>query len=324
MNIALIGYGFMGRLHARVLSKLNLLSGIVELSDDLIADAKSHYDVPVVKSLAELDMKIDSVIIAVPTPEHTSVLTSVLDSLPDLKSILIEKPMVGSLEEYELHKPLWDKIQDKCIIGHIEVYNPVITHFMKIIEEGTYGQLRSITIHRKGAVPISRLSSLAGVIEDVGIHDFDIISRILKGKLDIYATGLKKNDYLNSAFITMTNGDTQAHLQLSREFSGRERNITVEMEKASVFVDLIAQTIEIRGLGEVIGDNNSVKVPHGPGSSIKVYGEPLQEEILNLKNIALGLEKPRVSIGHGISALRFVEAAIASIEQKKIITLINE
>lgn len=313
----------MGRLHARVLSKLNLLSGIVELSDKLRSEAESHYDVPIVKSIEELKLQIDSVIIAVPTNEHTSVLRTVMRTCPDLKSILIEKPMVGSLEEYEQDRELWDKIEDICIVGHIEVYNPVITHFMKIIEEGTYGKLRSITIHRKGAVPLSRLSSLAGVVEDVGIHDFDIIGRVLKGKLDIYATGLKKNNELNTAFITMTNGEIQAHLQLSREFSGRERNITVEMEKASVFVDLIAQTIEIRGLGEVIGDRNSVKVPHGPGSSIKVYGEPLQEEIFNLKNIALGLEKPRVSISHGISALRFVEAAKASIRQKKIITLVN-
>ncbi len=313
----------MGRLHARVLSKMNLLGGIIEISDELRANAKKLYNCDVFKTLdlAIKDKHIQSIIIAVPTQFHNSVVKEVIEKIPDIKSLLIEKPMVASIEEYNENKEMWKSISNKCIVGHIEVYNPVVSKFIDIVESGEYGNIRSISIQRKSAVQQSRLDSLAGVVEDVGIHDLDILNRIMPNIKTIYAIGKKFNGKLNSVHVLIDAENTQATLQFSREYSGRRRTFTLEMEKATIFIDLVAQTIEIRGLGEVIGESDMVRVPHGPGSSIKVYGEPLQTEINNLRAIAESNEIPKVGVMNGIKALKLADAIIKSVETAKIITI---
>ncbi|MFW9998036.1 MAG: Gfo/Idh/MocA family oxidoreductase, partial [Candidatus Odinarchaeota archaeon] len=57
-----------------------------------------------------------------------------------------------------------------------------------------------------------------------------------------------------------------------------------------------------------------IKVPFS-GSQLKVYGEPLQEELLNLIDCIDGAE-PLVSIDDGIAALRIAQACRESMEKK--------
>lgn len=316
MKIFVLGYGYMGRIHTRVLSRMNLLGGIIELSDTLRELASKDYDCPIYASLdtAIENETIESIIIAVPTPFHNQLTMEVVEKIPNIKSLLVEKPIVATLAEFEENRKFWDSIQSKCVIGHIEVYNPVVEKFLEIIRSGEYGKIRTIAIQRKSAVQQNRLKSLSGVVEDVGIHDLDILNRLMPEIQKVYATGQKFNGKMNSVLAVVEGGDIQASLQFSREYSGRRRTLTIEMEKATIFVDLVSQTIEIRGLGEVIGENDMVRVPHGPGSSIKVYGEPLQEELNNLLNVGLGKASPKVGMSDGIKALRLADAIIQSID----------
>ncbi|MCY3414807.1 MAG: Gfo/Idh/MocA family oxidoreductase [Candidatus Heimdallarchaeota archaeon] len=326
MKVYVIGFGFMGRIHARVLHKMNALGGIIENSDEMRKIAFESYEIPIYDNLDEAikENNIECIIIAVPTPLHQQITNEVMAKIPNIKSILVEKPFVANLEEYEDNKAIWESIKEKCIVGHIEVYNPVVKKFMEIIQSGEYGQIRTISVQRKAAVQISRLESLSGVVEDVGIHDLDIILRLMNGNLSVYAVSQLLNNKMNSVLAILRSETIQANLHFSREYSGRRRTITVELEKATIKVDLVAQTIEIRGLSEVIGENDLVKVPHGPGSSIKVYGEPLQEEIINLINIAKGIEKPLVTVENGLKALQLAEAIKESIITKNIIKVIIE
>ncbi len=306
----------MGKFHGRILNRLGNLTAIVEPFEGNATKAKEISE-NVFANLSEVPYpeQIESVVIAVPTQYHYTVLEESLSTFPNLKAVLLEKPMALSVQEAQ---EVVSKVKErgvKCLIGHIEVYNPVVTRFLQLIEDKTYGEIRSFHVQRKGAVATKRLGSLAGVLEDLGVHDFDIISRLISSPVKVYCAGIEREGSLNSVEIVFSSGkNIFGTLNLSREFAGRERKIVIEMEKATLFVDLVSQTIEVRGLGQVEGNSTSVIVPHGPGSSIKVYGEPLLEEHFNLNSILDENGIPLVSEDNGVITLKFVEACKKSIQ----------
>ncbi|RMG20809.1 MAG: gfo/Idh/MocA family oxidoreductase [Methanobacteriota archaeon] len=318
----LIGFGNMGRLHARVTNKLGVLGGIVEPSEKARSLADREYDVPTYQSLDEVEFTPDGIIIAVPTKFHLSVVEQIQKKFERIKAVLLEKPVASDLHESRKVAEILQSMQVKTLIGHIEVFNPVVSKFIELIKSGHYGKVRTFTVSRKGAVPIERLGSLSGVLEDLGVHDFDILSRFVNGSLRIYSTGIYKEDSLNSALISISGDNFHGMVHLSREFAGKERKITIECEKSTFNVDLIAQTIEIRALGNITSQEGVISIPHGPGSSIKVYGEPLLEEHLNFLDVINGRAEPLVNIDNGLRVMEFVDASIRSLQSHQPVNLL--
>ncbi len=321
IKVGLVGYGSMGRIHARILSKLDLLGAIVEPGDGNAEQAMLDFDVPVYSSLSDLEVELDAFVIAVPTPFHASVMEEVVTRFPEAKAMILEKPISPTLAEArDLVSKLGD-YSERIIVGHVEIYNPVVQRFLSIMHSGDYGRLRSFMIFRKGSVPRDRLSSLSDILVDIGVHDFDIVTRLISGEVRLYTTGLYQEGNLNSAIISFMGDDFHGVVQLSREFSGKEREIIVECERASIKVDLIAQTIEIRELRTPEGDGASISIPHGPGSSLKLYGEPLLVEILNLRDIVTKGVSPVVGLEDGLKTLMVVEKCRESLENRSPVTL---
>ncbi len=317
----LVGYGNMGRLHVRVTNKLGVLGGIVEPSDEARKLAEEEYGVPVYKNLEEVDFFPDGIIVAVPTKFHLEVIDQIKRRFETVKAILLEKPVASNLNDSKKVKQILQSMNTQTLIGHIEVFNPVVSKFIHLLNSGHYGRIRTFTVSRKGAVPIERLGSLSGVLEDLGVHDFDILSRIIEGPLKIYSTGIFKQDSLNSAMISIFGEGFHGTVHLSREFAGKERKIILECEKSTFHVDLIAQTIEIRALRSVTSQEGVISIPHGPGSSIKVYGEPLLEEHLNFLDVINGKDKPLVNIDNGIKVMEIVDASLKSLKSGNPVTI---
>ncbi len=319
----LIGYGNMGKLHARMMSKLGVLGAIVEPNVENANQAKKDYKVPVFLSLEEAAQQLQpcAAIVAVPTQFHKLVFQNLVSQFPSVKKVLLEKPVGSTFEESLEINEIAAKHGVDLLIGHIEVFNPVVSKFIELVNSGEYGKIRTISIFRKGAVPVERLGSLSGVLEDLGVHDFDILSRLVSGSIQIYGTGTIKENSLNSALVSIKGTDFHGIIHLSREFAGKERKIVLECEKSTFHVDLIAQTIEIRALSNITSAEGIISIPHGPGSSIKVYGEPLLEEHLNFLDMINNKEKPLVSIAHGLNVMKFVEASKESIEKGLPVTI---
>lgn len=310
----LIGFGNMGKLHARVTNKLGVLGGIVEPFEKNAEIAKKEYQVPTFSKIEDVDFIPDGVIIAVPTKFHLEVVKQIREKFGSVPAILLEKPVASSLEESREVKSILESMGTKTLVGHIEVFNPVVSKFIDLVKSGHYGKIRTFHVSRKGAVPVERLGSLSGVLEDLGVHDFDILSRLIQGEVSIYSTGIYKEESLNSALICISNPEFHGLVHLSREFAGKERKVIIECEKSTFHVDLIAQTIEIRALGNITSQEGVISIPHGPGSSIKVYGEPLLEEHLNFIDVINRKDEPLVGIENGVKVMEIVDASTRSLK----------
>ncbi|MHA2294934.1 MAG: Gfo/Idh/MocA family protein [Candidatus Hodarchaeales archaeon] len=320
-KVSLVGLGRMGKIHARVLARLDSLNSIVDTRQEIAAESSKKYGVPCYISVLEMleKEKPEGVVVAVPTKYHEQVMLEIMRS-PHLPAvILLEKPVAETVESaLRIKKAINGRV--KIIIGHSEVYNPVVSKMISYVESKDIGEPRTIIFQRRSPVSESRLQSIGDIFEDLGVHDFNIMTKIIKGEVTVYCSGIKKNDYYNSASIIFTQEtdgkvDLSCSMLLSREYAGKKRTIEIEGTQATMEVDLLAQIIDIRSLEEATGEEATIRIAFKHGLHLKVYGEPLQEELLNVIDCIEGRAEPLVTLDDGIDALKIARACRESMEK---------
>lgn len=312
-KICVIGLGRMGKIHCRVLSRLGVLSGLADVnSNEAKAISLKFGNIPFYSDYNEMIKKEnpDGVIIATPTHLHFSIAKDILTNY-SLKGMLIEKPICSSITEALELQEIAKTSSTKITVGHIEVFNPIVTKMLELYNEGVLGEIRSLLFQRRGAVSDGRLDSIGDVFGDIGIHDFDIASRLISGSFRLTAHSLKHStsSIINTSTIVLANNDIICTFHLSREYAGKKRQIEIEGSKATMIVDLLDQYILIRQLGIAKGDTKSITIPYGSGEHIKVYGEPLLEEIWQFMDTINYDSNPLVTIQDGIKGLQMIENA---------------
>jgi predicted dehydrogenase len=318
----------MGYYHARLLHKLGFLDSVIDVNTSLVKGIEQQFEVPCFTSLEEMrkESSPNGLIIAVPTVNHFEVAQQVAKNIQNIKAILIEKPMASSVEEAKALKTLFRDYDLPVIIGHIEVFNPMITRISDIVNEGMLGDIRSILFQRRGAVGEERVQILGDVYQDVGVHDFDVALRLLpKGEAKLYSSSVKVKGIDNSSVTVITSKKKEIYstFLMSREYAGKTRTIDIEGTEASLHANLITQILEMRSLEVSLGEKeySGIRVPFSNGEQIKVYGEPLLHELWNLSDCIKGRSTPLVTMDDGINALTLVEAARNSIQSGDIVSL---
>jgi len=233
MKVGVIGTGTMGRNHVRVYSELKAVEEIYvfDLNKDR-ADRMKEYDAIICDSVEKLLNNVDAVSICVPTKYHFDVAKKVIE-----KNIhcLVEKPITLTVSEGE---ELLDLLRDKNLVvgvGHIERFNPIVNEIKKIIKNPYY-----IEIKRHN--PASARITDSSVIEDLMIHDIDIVFNVLfdENEYRIYSAG---NSNLCKVIVTF--GDSVTALSASRMASKKIRTIYIEEEDFTIEGDFMAQDIYI-------------------------------------------------------------------------------
>ncbi len=327
MKICVIGVGRIGFLHARLLNRLGILDSIIESNIIVAKRVSDHLHVPYYSNLDSMleNSSPNGVVIAVPTEHHFDMSKSVIDSIPHLKALLIEKPVTPSSKEAEILKSHLSLRKIAILVGHIEVYNPVVSRIIRTINEGMLGEIRSLLFQRRGAVGENRIKILGDDYQDNGVHDFDVVSRLLpKSKVKLFTSAVSVNGISNSSstIIASTRNEFYCTFLMSREYAGKVRTIDIEGSKATLHADLITQMLELRSLEVARGETTSsaIRVPFSSGEQIKVYGEPLLQEVWNFIDCIKGEGKPLVSLDDAINAMKIVEAARLSVTTGESVT----
>jgi UDP-N-acetylglucosamine 3-dehydrogenase len=318
----------MGYYHTRLLSRMSFLDSIVETDEQRAKEVSQKFETPWFTNIENMveERSPDGIVIAVPTKDHVRVALKVAQQIPELKAILIEKPIATSVKDALELKSKLAKYDIKTIIGHIEVFNPVVNRIQEILHQKIIGEPRTALFQRRGAVGEERVELLGEVYEDVGVHDFDVALRIFPHqRIKIFAAAVKLNGVDNSSSIIFFSEDSKFHATflMSREYAGKLRMIDIEGTQATLRANLITQIVELRSLEIARGekDMSAIRIPFSSGEQTKVYGEPLLLEMWNLIDCIQGKTQPLVSVDDGINALKFVEAARMSIKLGKVITL---
>lgn len=232
MDVGVIGVGAMGRNHVRVYSEMKEVGtlGVCDLNTSAARETGEMHGAVVFGSLDEMLNAVDAVSICVPTPHHYEVACRVLGHGVHA---LIEKPVCATSQEAEA---LIRDMPDDLIVGvgHIERFNPIMDEMRRIVSNPLYVEIKR---HN----PASRRVTGTSVVEDLMIHDIDLISHLFPARPSaIYAAG---SDDVSSALFDC--GGVPIYLSASRKSSKKIRMIYVEEEEFTVEGDFMTQELYI-------------------------------------------------------------------------------
>jgi UDP-N-acetylglucosamine 3-dehydrogenase len=173
ITVAVFGYGRMGKIHCRALSKMPHVSRIIVIDTDQIARTEALQESRKIVVYSDLNdsLKCESIIdyITVSTPSklHFDHISACMEFN---LNILIEKPFVTDISTgFQLLDKI-NRYESTIGVGFIERYNSSIRKAREIIKNGTIGKPLEIHTRRWGLMP---MKPDIGVSLDLASHDVD-------------------------------------------------------------------------------------------------------------------------------------------------------
>jgi predicted dehydrogenase len=231
-NVAVIGCGRMGKLHARVIAEMPQakLACVVDNQPAAAQAVAKQRDCRWFTDPREAVELVDCAIVAVPTIHH---LAAAEPFVAAGKPVLIEKPIScdvqGTQRLIELARETGTSVQ----VGHTERFNPAVVAMRKYAIAPKF-----IEAHRIS--PFTFRSADVGVVLDMMIHDIDLVLMLAGGKVQsVHAVGVNvlgaPEDICNARLI-FDNGCV-ANITASRLAIKTERKMRIFSEEAYLSVD---------------------------------------------------------------------------------------
>ncbi len=215
IRTGVVGCGYLGRHHARILSELDGSApvGFVEPDDAKAAAIESAHGAAGMvrcRSLRDLlDAGATAVVVASPTVTHAEVAEELIAGGAD---VMVEKPVTATLEEADRLVALARGKGRVLQVGHIERFNPAVAAVRPLVTD-----VKFIEAHRLGLFVTRALD--VDVILDLLVHDLDIaLDLVGRPVAEIRAVGVPVlTDKIDIASVRLSfEGGCVANLTASR------------------------------------------------------------------------------------------------------------
>lgn len=313
LRIGVIGTGHMGLNHVRNLSdemRFDLV-GIFDSDHERAASVAETYGTKSYDSMDELLDDVEAVVVAVPSSLHKDVGLRVADHKVHA---LIEKPLAPTVKDASVLAKAFKEAGLKLQVGHIERFNAVVREAKKIVENK---DIFFVEAHRYSAFSGSGRITDVSVIEDLMIHDIDIVCDLMEPDkvIDIRGNGEKiRSDSIDFA-TCMLDFSSNAHavINASRVAQDKERTIQIHTEDSIVAADLLTRTLTITQNSELIVDNGSAAGYRQDAVIQKVFVpivEPLRAELVSFYEAVVNDEKILVDSDAAIRAIKICDKVL--------------
>jgi predicted dehydrogenase len=177
LTIAVVGCGYWGAKHIRVVGALPEVSEVVVVDPDPRARSVIASTFPNAVLAAELEPilgRVDGVIVATPPLSHAKIGLSVLRAG---KPVMIEKPLAASLAESRSLVAEAARQGAILMVGHTFEFNPVVRELRHRMDNGDLGEVHYIHSAR---LNLGLYRSDVNVVWDLAPHDISIMSYLLR------------------------------------------------------------------------------------------------------------------------------------------------
>lgn len=300
MIFGVLGVGVMGKNHVRVLNEIKRVDEVVvyDADEKRAKDVSEEFDVTATTSFEEFLKYCDAISICTPTSQHYKHVTQCMRKGNSEKSIFVEKPIASSYKE---GLKILRLIKGKEIIfgvGHIERFNPIINEICDLNVEIEY-----VDIKRHN--PASSRVSDTTVVEDLMIHDIDIVFNVLLPDKDfkLSASGNK-----NIMHILVNFDDTVVSLSASRISSKKIRKIHIENHNLTIEGDYMDQELYIFRGPQIYQTVNEKYVQENVMEKVLINKvEPLKVELKTFVDCVRKGEEFPVTAEQAVNNLRICE-----------------
>jgi predicted dehydrogenase len=326
MRVGVVGCGYWGAKHVRVLSGLPQVENVVIIEPDEERREQLHRAHPTTskaRSLSEGLPMVDAVVIATPARTHAPLTHIVLDAG---KHALVEKPMATSARDAVSLARLADERGLTLMVGHTFEHHEAVRTLRSIVQSDELGDLRYLTSTR---LNLGLYQTDVNVVWDLAPHDVSIMNYLLGDTpTSVNCWGWKNLDhevedvaYLDLAYRNGLN----ALVQVSWLHPTKERQVTAVGANAMAVYDDLAPGHPIRVHNKGASLNGRAKpVSYWDGEvrmPLVSQREALVTEDENFVHCALTGETPQTGARNGLAVTATLEAAQRSLTERRPVDL---
>ena len=198
MRVALVGYGFMGKMHTQCYQATGeaTIAAVVDVEADRREDAASKFGCKTYTNINDvLNLPdIDVIDICTPTYLHEEM---VIAAAKAGKTIMCEKPMSLSVESCDRMIEAVEKAGVTLMIGQVIRFWPEYQVIKELVDSGKYGKVEWLEAKRVSPIAtyawqnwFADPNKSGGAILDLHIHDADYISYLLGTPKKVQAVGV--------------------------------------------------------------------------------------------------------------------------------------
>lgn len=302
VRMAVVGAGFWGLNHLRVLSEIPNVELVGVCDTDVSRAARAAKRFGVSKYFSYLDELLektepDALTICTPSTTHVTLALRALNAGCD---VLIEKPMASTIEEAVHIIEKKDEMKRRVMVGFIERFNPAVQFAKNLIDTGEVGDVLLFYGRRIGSWP-ERIGD-TGVVKDTAIHDIDLVTWIFQSMPErIYAMcGRLRHSYEDHAQIFLSYGKGRSALLEANWLTPRKkREMHITGENGVVSVRFIEQEVILEKADQVVIPNLK-------------YVEPLKNELMHFVDCVEKKTEPIVNAYDGFRATLIAECILDS------------
>ena len=324
-EIALIGAGRMGSLHARnaAASPRFRLKAVADHDEQLAGRLASELGASVA-SYAEIlsNPAIRAVIVASSTSSH---LENVIAAINAGKAVFCEKPLSLDAGTLASALPEIERSRMPVFVAFNRRFDPHLRELKRQVDSGAVGALETLHIvnHDPAAPRLEFVPRSGGLFKDFTIHDFDM-ARWLLGEepVEVYAAAAaivdpaigEAGDVDTAKTVLRTESGRICVISNSRRSGyGYDQRIEAFCSKGLLRAgNVLSSTVE--SWGEAGARSDALQ-----NFFLDRYAEAYRAEMAHLVDVLDGEAKPLVGYGDGIQALRIAESAMQSHQTAKMV-----
>jgi UDP-N-acetylglucosamine 3-dehydrogenase len=332
IQVGVIGVGNIGRQHARIYAELAdaRLCAVADFDESRAQAVAARYGCRAFGDYREMlgRESLDAVSIAVPTRDHFTIASTVIEAGLDL---LIEKPFAVSLAEAETLVAIARGANVKLAVGHIERFNPAVQELKRRLDAGALGAISSIVAKRVGVMPPQVKD--ANVIIDLAVHDIDILNYLFGAlPLEVSAVAgraLLSDRYDHAEIFLKYPADPHGRgsvagcfVQVNWITPLKIRTLSVTGDAGHAELNYVTQKLEIYKSNVAREYDNFgdfvVRFGEAERSVVPIeVREPLRAELEDFVDAVAHDRAPKVDGAVGVSVLQVIERITKTIEESE-------
>lgn len=324
IKAGVIGCGHLGSVHCKLLKEIcdqdNRIEfrGVYDIDLETNKRIAREFDVKAYESYSELLSEINTLIIVTPTTTHFAIAD---EAAAKNINLFIEKPLTSKLEEADELSGKQGQI--KIQIGHVERFNPALTSLEDFV-------IKPLFIESHRLSQFSPRGTDVSVIQDLMIHDIDIILHLVKSpitKIDANGVAIISDEVdIANVRLQFENGCT-ANITASRISLKKMRKMRIFQKNAYISLDFLNNNSEIFRLtdkSEIKNFASSIPISKDkhiifekPNSDSNSNHNPIKKELESFFDSIINDTPVKVTLNEGKAALEVADKIIRIIEKHK-------
>jgi predicted dehydrogenase len=332
INIGVVGVGYWGSKHVRVLRSTTGVASVVEIDERFtrIGEAPSHVDQGLVGygDISEALPHVDALVIATPPSSHARL---GMQAIAAGKHVLVEKPLATTTSEAQLLVEAAEAAGVVLMPGHTLEHNAAVHKLRDIVRSGELGQLYYLDFAREN---LGLYQPDVGVIFDLAPHDISIANFVLGSEpTTVTAWGSRhvhdQHEDIAHLLIDYSEVGVRAYVHLSWLSPQKVRRVTaVGSRKMAVYDDLSAdEKIRVYDKAAVPAEQDDgplSRVAYHLGdvlSPFVPFAEPLAVQDQHFVDCVIGGSRPATGGKSGLTVVQVLECAQISLTEQRPVVL---